>query len=62
MKDGENFGDVSKPLHRGKKPGSRASVGEIHSSFYGELKEMIGKQANLSDAGDRVSSGRDREG
>lgn len=35
------------------------SVEEICSSFYGELKEMIGKiQANLTEAGDRVSRGR----
>lgn len=48
MKDRENIGDVSKPLHREKKPGSRASVGEIRSSFYGELKEMIGKHKQIS--------------
>lgn len=36
---------------------------EICSGFYGELKEMIGKiEANLTEAGDRVSRGRHRVG
>lgn len=48
MKDRGNIGDVSKLYTEKKKPESRASVGEIRSSFYGELKEMIGKHSQIS--------------
>lgn len=62
MKDRENIGDVSKPTQR-KKARIQSFCGRnTFKLLWGTKGDDWKTQANLTDAGDRVSSGRDREG